>query len=895
MIRIAKILLVLAVPVHRHRTCLIGDLDELYTRRRAQYGRTRAGLWYWSEVMHTVMRYTIDRLTTRLGGPSPSPRKRNGIRRRGNAMETLRQDIAYALRTLRNSPGFTAVAALTIALGIGATTTIFSVANSVLFRAPPGLRDHDRLVSAHRVAQDGSSFHAFSWPNYADYRDGDNGLSGLAAFRTQMLSLSSDEEPQVSMGFLVSHNYFDVLGTRPAVGRFFVADEGEISEPTLVAVMGHRLWQRSFDGDSSVIGQTIIVNRSPFAIIGVAEEGFSGHATLMDVGLYVPLNSLQALGRRGDLTVREQVSLELVGRLQNGVTVQQAQQAMDLITQGLAEAQGWHPSQGIDIRAYTPMVAPAAGATLAFMTLLFVVAGVILLIASVNVGGMLLSRASTRGKEMALRLAVGAPRGRLVRQLITESVVLFLVGGGLGVALTLYTTRLLNAFQLPVPLPVLFDFSPDLRALGFSLAVALVTGIVFGLAPALHVTKPDLNTTLKGCATTATGSRLRSSFVVAQVAGSALLLVGAGLLLRALARADSIELGMDPDNVHVTMVDLSIHNYTNEASQEFYDDLMLRVSSLTNVEAAGMIDLPPLSLGNQITGFNIEGREQVRDVGSFRTDFARVTPAYFEALRIPLLQGRTFTAADRFGAPEVVIINETVARRVWPGEDAVGKRIQFGSRTAGIDMEVVGVVQTGKYRTVGEEDRFMVYRPYAQDPQREMAIMVRVEGDIAPFARTMRDVLASLDPALPTEFNTKYREVMGIALLPNQAAAGLATLFGALGLLLASVGLYGVLAFSVAQRTREMGIRMALGARHSQVRGMILGHGAKLAGIGLAVGFAMAAGVTRLLQGLLFGVSPTDPVAFAGIGMLLMSVALVAAAVPAIRATRTNPVDALRE
>ena len=811
-------------------------------------------------------------------------------------METLRQDIAYALRTLRKSPGFTAVAALTIALGIGATTTIFSVANAVLFRAPPGMRDHDRLVTAHRVAQDGSSFHAFSWPNYANYRDGDNGLSGLAAFRTQMFSLARDDEPQIAMGFLVSHNYFDVLGTRPAVGRFFVADEGEISEPKLVAVMGHRLWQRGFDGDSSVIGQTILVNRSPFTIIGVAEEGFSGHATLMDVGLYVPLNSLQALGRRGDLTVREQVSLELVGRLRDGVTVQQAQQAMDLIAEGLAEA---HPDanrgQGIDILAYTPMLAGAARATSAFMALLFVVAGVILLIASFNVGGMLLSRASTRGKEMALRLAVGAPRGRLVRQLLTESVVLFLVGGGMGVALTLYTTRLLNAFQLPVPLPVLFDFSPDLRALGFSLGVAFVTGIVFGLAPALYVTKPNLNTTLKEDATTATGSRLRSSFVVSQVAGSALLLVGAGLFLRALARADSIELGMDPDNVHVTMLDLSIHNYTNEESLQFYDDLMLRVSSLTNVEAAGMIDLPPLSLGNQVTGFNIEGREQVRDVGSFRTDFARVTPAYFEALRIPLLQGRAFTAADRVGAPEVVIINETVARRVWPGEDAVGKRIQFGSRTAGIDMEVVGVVQTGKYRSVGEEDRFMVYRPYAQDRQREMAIMVRVEGDIAPFTRTMRDVIASLDPALPTEFNTNYRDVMGIALLPNQAAAGLATLFGALGLLLASVGLYGVLAFSVAQRTREIGIRRALGARDSQVRGMILGHGAKLAGIGLAVGFAMAAGVTRLLQGLLFGVSPTDPVAFVGIGVLLMSVALVAAAVPAIRATRTNPVDALRE
>ncbi len=291
MIRIARILLALAVPMGRHRTSMIGDLDELYTRRRARYGRLRAGLWYWSEVIHTAMRYAIDRLATRFGGRSPSPRERHHTKGRASTMETLRQDIAFAFRTLRKSPGFTAVAALTIALGIGATTTIFSVTNAVLFQVPAGLTDHNRLVTAHRVAQDGSSFHAFSWPNYTDYRDGDNGLAGLAAFRTQMLSLSQDEEPQIAMGFLVSHNYFDVLGTRPALGRFFVADEGEISEPQLVAVMGHRLWQRNFDGDSSVIGQIISVNRSPFTIIGVAEEGFSGHATLMDVGLFVPLNA----------------------------------------------------------------------------------------------------------------------------------------------------------------------------------------------------------------------------------------------------------------------------------------------------------------------------------------------------------------------------------------------------------------------------------------------------------------------------------------------------------------------------------------------------------------------------------------------------------------------------
>lgn len=413
--------------------------------------------------------------------------------------------------------------------------------------------------------------------------------------------------------------------------------------------------------------------------------------------------------------------------------------------------------------------------------------------------------------------------------------------------------------------------------------------------PALHVTKPDLNTTLKEDATTPARSRLRSTFVIAQVAGSALLLVGAGLFLRALARADAIDLGMDPDNVHVTMLDLSIHNYTDQESSRFYEELVPRVAALSTVQAVGMIDLPPLSLGNQTTAFNVGGRDSGPGEGGFATDFARVTPDYFETLRIPLIRGRTFTPADRAGAPEVVIINETVARQAWPGESPVGKHMNFGSQTGGIDMEVVGVVQTGKYRTVGEEDRPMVYRPYAQEPQRVMAVMVRLESDVTPFARTMRDVIAALDPTLPTEFNTSYREIMGLALLPNQAVAVLATLFGVVGLLLACVGLYGVLAFSVAQRTREIGIRLALGARDSQVRAMILGQGARLAGIGLAIGLAVAAGVTRLLRGLLFGVSPTDPMAFVGIGALLICVALAAAAVPAIRATRTNAVDALRE
>jgi predicted permease len=895
-IGLARLLLRLAVPAGWRRECIRGDLDELYARHRERDGRFRATIWYWGEAVHAATRYLLSRFGRRSRRSSaPGRHGRPGTRRAG-ALEILRHDVAHALRTLRKAPGFTLVAALTIALGIGATTTIFSVGNAVLLRAPAGVRDHARLVTAHRVAQDGSSFHAFSWPNYVDYRDGDNGLAGLAAFRTQALSLSLAGEPQMGLGFLVSHNYFDVLGTRPALGRFFVAGEGEITEPTSVAVLGYRLWSRRFDGDSSVIGQTITVNRSPFTIIGVAEEGFSGHATLLNVDVYLPLNALQALGASQDLSLRNQVSLELVGRLRDGVTVHQAQQAMDLTARGLAEA---HPEanrgEGIDIRPYTPMLAPVAGPTLAFMGLLLAVAGVILLIASINVGGMLLSRASTRGKEMALRLALGAPRRRLIRQLLTESVVLFLVGGGLGVGLTLYTTRLLSTFQLPIPLPVLLDFSPDLRALGFSLAVALVTGIVFGLAPALHVTKPDLNTTLKEDATTPTRSRLRSTFVIAQVAGSALLLVGAGLFLRALARADAIELGMDPDNVHVTMLDLSIHNYTDQESYRFYEDLVSQVASLTSVQAVGMIDLPPLSLGNQTTAFNVERPDPVPDGGRFATDLARVTPDYFETLRIPLIQGRTFTPADRAGAPEVVIINETVARQAWPGEDPVGKHMNFGSGTGGIEMEVVGVVRTGKYRTVGEEDRLMVYRPYAQDPQRAMAVMVRLEGNTTSFARTMRNLIASLDPALPADFNTSYREIMGIALLPNQAVAGLATLFGVLGLLLACVGLYGVLAFSVAQRTREIGIRMALGAGSSQVRAMILGHGARLAGIGLAIGFAVAAGVTRLLQGLLFGVSPTDPIAFVGIGALLMCVALAAAAVPAVRATRTNAVDALRE
>jgi predicted permease len=811
-------------------------------------------------------------------------------------MESILQDIRYAIRILKRSPGFTFVAALTVALGVGATATIFSVVNAVLLRPPPGIRNASELVRLYRIAEDGSSFNDLSYPNYRDYRDGDTGLSDLAATAVLAVVMSGDAEPEAMFGVLVSHNFLNMLGVRPALGRFFLPEEDRSPGTHLVAVLSHGTWMRRFGGDSSIVGRTIHLSRRTFTVVGVTQEGFRGPNSMVDVGVWLPIHAALAIDDEVDMESRALTWIDIFGRRAPGVTLEQVSAALNRISANLrAEFPEGNPDYGIDVRRYTPISPRAFGPAMAFSLFLFVISGTVLLIACLNVGSMLLARAARRGKEMAMRLALGAARTRVIRQLLTESILLFVLGGAGGVLITVYMTGLLSTFQLPVDVPLVIDFAPDLRALVFSLVVAMITGLVFGLAPALHVTKPDLQARLRAGSGTGVGarSRLRSAFVMAQVAGSALLLIGAGLFARGLARAGSVDIGFEPDNVHALSMELGVYGYSEERAVTFYRDLLERASLLPEVESVVLINMPPVTLGGRATTFAVVGREPAEEVDRLETDFARVTPGYFETFRIPVLRGRRFSETDRDGAVLVVIVNETFARRNWPTESPIGRRIQLRALDDA-ELEIVGVARNAKYRTLTEDPRPMVYVPYAQWPSTDMVMLARVARSGPSVARSFREVVRDLDADLPIDANVPYRDLMGIAMLPSRAGALFTTVFGVIGTVLASLGLYGVLAFAVTQRTREIGVRMALGAEAGKVRAVILRDGVKLAAIGLAIGFAIALAVTRLLRGLLYGLSPTDPITFGGIALLLIGVALAASYLPALRATRVNPIEALR-
>jgi predicted permease len=803
-------------------------------------------------------------------------------------MDTLSQDLRYAVRLLRRSPGFTAVAALTIALGIGPTTTIFSIANSLLMRTPPGVREREGLVSVYVSYEEGSRYATFSYPAFEALRDGPSGLSDICALDVFSASLSArgGGEPEMVGGMMVSAGYFGILGTRPALGRFFLPEEDDVPDAEPVVVLSHRLWTRRFAGDSSIVGATVDLNRHSFTVVGVAEEGFQGHAATFDIGLWVPITmrgTISGLDLSGNTT-----GLTAVGRLAPGWSVAQANDAISVTLQELqSQDPGLYEKAEIVVAPYSAMIDEARGPVTLFMALLLVVSGIVLLIASVNVASIFLARATARSREIAVRLAVGASRGRLVRQLVAESVLLFLLGGATGTAFAFWATDALAAVQLPLPFPMIFDFTPDLRVLGFALAAALATGVLFGLAPALQATRQDLATSLRGerggMPTRAT--RMRNAFVIAQVAGSVVLLIAAGMFLRALARADSVDLGLDPRNVHVLTADLSLHRYSNEEERAFFQELEQRAAALPGVSSAGLTWVLPLGFLRIYQRFQLPGEDRLHVA-----DVNTVSPGYFETLRIAIVAGRAFDAGDREGAPPVVIINQTAARQLWPGQSALGQQISDGGQT----YTVVGIARDGKYGSLGEEPRAMIYRAFAQAPSGMTSLVVRTLPGAPRIDRPVREIALALDPDLPVQTNAPYEQVIGVSLLPNRAAAATTGALGVVGLLLAAVGLFGVLSYAVSQRTREIGIRIALGADRLDVHKLVLRQGVRLTVIGLAIGGPLAFAAAQLIRGMLYGLSPADPLAFGAVAVLLVIVGLLAGYVPARRATATDPINVLR-
>lgn len=811
-------------------------------------------------------------------------------------MQGAWQDLRYAVRSLRRGRVATLVAVLTLGIGIGATTTVFSLVNDLLLRPLPA-PDADRLVNVHRVSRDGSGFHSFAYPEYVALRDGNDALTGLAAWGVVPLALNDGGDAQRTLGMLVSGNYFGVLGLRPATGRLLSPEDDRVPGEAAVAVLGYRLWQRRFGGDRAIVGRTVRLNGQPFTVIGVAPRGFTSTLGPVAIDVFVPVMMAERLTTDDRLSANSSW-LELIGRLRSGVTRDRAAATLTTIAARLAavdaQSNRWSSVHVTGTRGVAGEGHVVVGR---FLAMLLALAGLVLAIACVNVANILLARATARRREMAIRLAMGAGRVRLVRQLLTETVLLFLGGGAAAALVATWATGLLMAFRPPIDVPLAFDFGIDPRVFAFTVGVSLLSALVFGLAPALQASRPDVAPALKDAQATPPGRLarigIRNVLVVAQVTVSLVLLVTSGLFLRSLANATAVDPGFRPDNLLVLSFDLRLNGYSAERRVQFFRELGDRVAALPSVTAATFTSSLPLGPGNTVRGFWIPGRSEGPDSGLQRADFAAVAPGYFSTMDIPLRRGREFTARDGTGAPPVVVINETLARLYWPGEDPLGKRLSMYG-PGGPYAEIIGVTRDGKYRTLGEDPRPFVYAALLQEPGGAATLVARTAGNPAASLDPVRGLVRALDPGLPVFEARTMREYLGFALLPVRLAGTLLGVFGGIGLLLATVGIYGVTAYSVSRRTREVGVRMALGARPRDVLALVVRQGMTPALIGLAAGVLIALAVTRLLRSLLYGVSPTDALTFVATALLLTGAALAACYVPARRASHVDPMTALR-
>jgi len=817
-------------------------------------------------------------------------------------MDALKQDLRHALRALTKNPGFMAAAVLVLGLGIGANTAIFSLVNAVLLRPLPAVRP-DELARLHGTGPDGGQL-TVSYPDYADLRDQNEVFSGLAATGLIPVSIGDGEGAQQALGEIVSGNYFSVLGLQPASGRFFLVDEDRPGGDRIV-VISHGLRQRLFATDPGIVGRTLNLNGDAYSVVGIARPELTGTFAGIFVDLWVPLQQAGSWQGPEWLADRDAGGLRLIGRLKPNVKPRQAQAAMSTVAERLAQV---YPEsrrgEGVLVAPATLLHGGLRGSVSAFLAIVMAVVGVVLLTACANLAGLLLLRAAGRRREMAIRAALGASHSRLARHVLTESLLLGSLGGAAGILLAVWTSPLLYLFNpLPPSIPIRFDLGPDGRVLVFAFALSLLTGVLVGLAPAVQAMRADPAPALKDESGSLAGgrhrSRLRSAFVIMQVATSVILLVSAGLFLRSLRNARGIEPGFEPENALAMDIDLEPRGYSPEQGERFYGETIRLVAALPGVRSATVANLAPLDLATPRTAVLIDGHEPGPEEGNLLVSFNRIGLSYFETLRIPLLSGRDITERDDAGRPGVVIINETMARRFWPGENPIGRRFRLsGDPRRGLapsTLEVIGVAANVKYRTLGEEPLPHFYLPYFQHYDSGRTLLVRTAGDPGGMITAVQRVVRGQNPAVEGFFGRTLVQHAGLSLLPARMSAALSAVFGTLALLLAVVGVYGIVSHSAAQRTREIGVRMALGARPADLLRLILGQGLKLIGTGVAVGLAGALVLTRFLSSLLYGVSTTDPLTFTGVALLLAVVALLATCIPARRAMRVDPLSALRE
>lgn len=812
-------------------------------------------------------------------------------------MDALRRDLAYSLRRLGRSPGFSLVAILSLALGIGANTAIFSVVNAVLLQRPP-FQAPEELVEIYTSDSDGNRYSTFSVPDFRDLEEASAGIfSGVMGSETFIARAGDPEAPEVVFGEALSGNAFQVLGIPTVVGRGFSPQDDGAPGASPVAVLGYGYWQRAFGGDPGVVGRSVRLNQREYTVIGVAPSWYSGTFPILQTSLWVPLSMLEEVrgGSLERLDARGSRSLFVRGRLAPGVTPDQAGTWLTTFAARLEDSYpetnrnremslvpsaqvALHPS--VD-RALVPVAA-----------LLLGVVGVVLLLACTNLAGFLLARAEARRREMAVRLSVGAGRGSLVRQLLAETVLLALAGGVVGILLARLGVQALVALRPPIPLPLNLDIPVDGTVLVFTLGVSLLAGVVFGLAPALQGSRPDLASALRGSGGGATaGSRLRDALVVVQVALSLVLLAGSGLFIRSLQEARGVDPGFHTGPAAVLTPSFDLSGMTSEEAHSFTRELVARLEAFPQVEGVALTDNVPMGFGVQTTGLRVEGVPSDRPDGTHPVDFAWVSGSWFPVMDVPILGGRTFGPEDVAGAPRVAVVSEAFAARFFPGQEAVGRSVEG---RGGDPILIVGVSRDTRVRTLGEAPRPRIHFPVSQQELSGVSFVVRGGGTGEELLALTRRVALDLRPELVLFDARTMEEHLALHLFPPRMAALLLSLFGGLGLLLAVIGIFGLVSHAVARRTREVGIRVSLGATPGEVIRLVVRGGMGLVTAGVVAGLVVAGALSFVVSRFLYGVGGLDPATFLSVPALLLVVAALSAWLPARRAATVDPVRALR-
>jgi len=818
-------------------------------------------------------------------------------------MGTIWQDVRYGLRTLRKNPGFAIAAVITLALGIGAHSAVFSVVDAILFRPLP-VENPDAMVAIATEDQHTSFPHGLSFPDFEDVRDHTGVFSSAVGYATTQVSLTFDAKPELAFCIATDGDYFTTLGVPPARGRVYTAAEDQQPNGELVVVLSDTYWQRRFGSDPNIVGRGVIVNGKPATVIGVAPKQFSGMEVIFNPDMWIPIQmwatQLSTQGP-GQLTNRDDHRLRVWARLKPGVSFTQAATALDVEAERLARAYP-ETNRAVKFRLFPSWEArfePGTGKVNALASaMLGVVAALVLLLACANVANLLLARAASRQKEVAVRMALGAGRGRLVRQFLAEGLLLALLGAGVAVVLAFWAIGGLNSLTTLSSYPLRLEFRMDARVLLFTALTAVLTTLIFGALPALRATRPDLTGALKGEGVTIGLKErrfsLRNVLVVAQVALSLVLLISAGLFLRTVQKAQAADLGIRKSDAVVATLNLAVQGYDEPRGRALFRELLTRVRALPGVEHAALAFPVPLEFDASLYEVIVEGREAPPEKEKIGMMGTLISPGYFATAGTPIVGGRDFSEHDNANSERVVIVNETAARTYWPGQSPLGRRIYLSSRDSQ-PLTVVGIARDGKYRMYFEDPMPYIYVPYEQRYRPYLTLFVHSKRDTAGLVADIRREVSALDANLPL-FAVRSMETF----LNERTFAGprllslLLGIFGLVGLALAAVGIYGVMAYSVSRRTREIGIRMALGARPGDVLAMVLRQGVTLTVIGTAIGIAGALGLAQVVRVLLYGISPADPLTFAGVSAVLLLTALIACAVPARRAAKVAPMEALR-